>query len=176
MKIEVGKAYRTRGGWKAVVERDDNSSCQYKAWHFFLPGEEKHVFWHFRDGSVNIKDCAKYDLISEWTDEPAAAPKYRAGDLVTVCLKQNDADNWNHYCPWKNQIVSHTPAPFDWKDVRPGMAFKDYAGTVWRFIAYDKMDAQNKQIVCFSRARNEYKAFLETNLTRAHEHDIEVAE
>lgn len=51
----------------------------------------------------------------------------KEGDEVTFVADSSDASSINagmavHISP--SQIIRVTPAPFDWKDARPGMAFK----------------------------------------------------
>ena len=178
MKIEADKAYRTRGGWKAVVKYDTMSS------NFIVDhgGDHDGTWIHQADGKWFGDDekYRKFDLISEWTDEPAAepAPKYRAGDLVTIRLSAGDENYLNAGAAIeirREEIISHTPAPepaFDWKDVKPGMAFKHkIRGTVLHYVGPD-MDGVH--LVMQEGKTAKYDGWPKSVITRAPEHDIEV--
>lgn len=194
MKIEVGKTYRTRDGQRIEITR---------------PVEYKDDFYKFRDNTPRAwsADGRYYesaesdsDLISEWTDEPAAvavnytstsestlavnaAPKYRAGDLVTIRLSAGDENYLNAGVAIeirREEIISHTPAPepaFDWKDVKPGMAFKERKSgrTCW-YVGPSYAVPEEMAIVGYSRDGSGYRSEWLKYLTRAPEHDIEVAE
>jgi len=67
MQLEVGKFYRTRGGWKAGVVGDDGSR--------YLPLRVQHDAhnwhkWHNIDGTLSDDVSSDFDIIAEWTDEP----------------------------------------------------------------------------------------------------------
>ena len=199
MKIEVGKAYRARKGDKVTIIEKDDLQPDYPFW-----SEEKHYSFFPNGHAHHPSDESPDDLIAEWTDEHDAepvvtvtnvqvdlpdGPKYSAGDLVTIRLDKQDASNLNTgddgMCYWqKSQIVSHTPAPFDWADVKPGMAFKYAAGDdVWIYCGpwirressgeYTTKERRGffQQIGSLANATDiSFDA-----LTRAPEHDIEVA-
>jgi hypothetical protein len=59
MEIEVGKQYKTRGGWRAVVV--DTTMEGFLCWHN-NPSTTK---FHHKDGSATIIDGG-YDLIEEY--------------------------------------------------------------------------------------------------------------
>lgn len=175
MKIEVGKAYRSR-----LCERVE--IVGYYG-HSDYPFRDKNGRYYTPEGNYWV--CGvEYgrDLISEWTDEPAAepAPKYRAGDLVTIRLSAGDENYLNAGAAIeirREEIISHTPAPepaFDWKDVRPGMAFKHKKrGTVFHYVGPD-MDGVN--LVMQEGKTAKYDGWPKSVITRSPEHDIEVAE
>jgi hypothetical protein len=67
LKLEVGKAYRTRAGERAVVTSGPNRSGGYCVDHHYEDG-----FWfHEANGlwSGDDESCRKYDLIAPWSDE-----------------------------------------------------------------------------------------------------------
>ena len=65
MKIEVKGSYRNRMGGKAYVIKDDGSDEP-----FFVHHSDGYDGWHRRDGA-HCNNVIGYDLIAEWTDEPA---------------------------------------------------------------------------------------------------------
>ncbi len=66
IKLEVGKSYKTRGGWKAVVYK--YSDPTYCVVHYGNGHDETTPIWHYKDGCCNL-GCQIYDLIAEW-EEP----------------------------------------------------------------------------------------------------------
>jgi hypothetical protein len=62
MKIEDGKEYRTRGGWKALCWQDDNGV--FAAIHF----DKRESVEHRADGSCHIRGD-DYDIVAEWSDD-----------------------------------------------------------------------------------------------------------
>lgn len=65
MQLEVGKYYKTRDGRKATVMCHDKSDDTFDVSH-----DNTGCLWHRSDGTANI-GVSRYDLIAEWTDEPA---------------------------------------------------------------------------------------------------------
>ena len=61
MEIEVGKQYKTRGGWRAVVV--DTTMEGFLCWH----GNPSTTKFHHKDGSAKIIDGG-YDLIEEYQE------------------------------------------------------------------------------------------------------------
>lgn len=172
MKIEVGKAYRTRGGWKAVVDTYDGCEDRpFRAWH-----EKKQMgLWHEKCGrSRSGEDC---DLIAEWS-EPAV--KFRAGDFVTVKITEEIADYLNdqsgpHHIR-RCEVKDHTTAPFDWADVKPGSAVA-FEGDIEYFIGWHPVT--KTPVLTDGRRSNtlgeKFQNLVGTELIkRATEHDIEV--
>lgn len=87
-----------------------------------------------------------------------------------IAKYMNDQSGPNHLrrCP----VISHTHAPFDWDDVKPGMAFEesDY-GLCW----YIGKSALEDGCLLFEQEGDEtFTSDLLHDLTRAPEHDIEV--
>jgi hypothetical protein len=103
--------------------------------------------------------------------------KYKAGDLVTFKIDEDDASNFNDGNDawiYISQIVKHEPAPFDWADVKPGMAF-EYDGGIEYFIGWHpKIDTPVITDGCGSNTLG--MSYKNLRLTRAPEHDIEVKE
>jgi len=107
--------------------------------------------------------------------------KYRDGDNVSIKLDKFNAERLND----KNvafftasEIASFTPAPFDWADVKPGMAFT-FIGT--------REGEEQRVYYCFTNKDGDMlfsmgdhahpqalRSFGDNTLTRAHEYDIEV--
>lgn len=182
MEIEVGKAYRSRLGERVEIVGYYGDSD--------YPFKDENGRYYTPEGNYWV--CGvEYgrDLISEWTDEPAA-PKYRAGDLVTVRIDKQRAEVFNaesdtilFICGM--EVVKHEPAPFDWKDVKPGMAFKHMAGEdIWIYSGpWIRHEARGIYTTAERRGFFQELGSLcnATDisffaLTRAPEHDIEVAE
>lgn len=67
LKLEVGKSYKTRGGWKAEV----SGLCggfQFSVSHY-RAGKRETIF-HHQNGESNLWPSYKeYDLIAEWEEE-----------------------------------------------------------------------------------------------------------
>ena len=63
MKLELHKAYKTRGGWRAVVV----NTCEdgrFLVWH-----EEDYDSWyHEPDGRFDAYERPDYGLIEEWKE------------------------------------------------------------------------------------------------------------
>jgi len=211
MKIEVGKAYRTRGGWKAVVKEhtDPQSNLPYPLVvdHDDNGGLISHSlegrFWNDADRDANRNSKADYDLIAEWSDEPAGvevqtkttshttlavgdapAVKFRAGDKAWINIDEGMAKTLNHNGACRvalDSIIEHTPASFDWADVKPGMAFLlngrrllHYVGPAFwtngnykhAFSDPNDSDTYSVYITCDNADNDRF--------VRAPEHDIEV--
>lgn len=95
MEIEVGKAYRTRGGWKAVVEDDNYDTGVVLPYPLLVDhdghGRIKHAangkYWSDNDRHSHNNSNAEFDLVSEWTDEPAAvAVNYTSTSESTLAV------------------------------------------------------------------------------------------
>jgi len=111
--------------------------------------------------------------------------KYNAGDLVTIKLDGADAINLNALGTdngygrvfWRmSQIVKHEPAPFNWDDVKPGMAFT--RGKSNRILLYVGPSSNRLPVFEFKQDCGQYlglERFDQSELVRAPEHDIEVA-
>lgn len=92
-------------------------------------------------------------------------------------------DNWDKIIPaheivcFKAIRAALTPSPepaFDWKDVKPGMAFKHKKrGTVLHYVGPD-MDGVH--LVMQEGKTAKYDGWPKSVITRSPEHDIEVAE
>lgn len=73
LQIEAGKYYRTRDGRKVgpMYERGGEWICDHQV-DGYVP------MWHLKTGVANFttegpeSDDPQYDLIAEWTDDPAA--------------------------------------------------------------------------------------------------------
>jgi len=84
MNIEVGKAYRTRSGLKAVI-----SSTHEGGYYPFMGDvhgfENGATAWHswMRNGTWRIKDTNELDLIAEW-QEPEPELKIEAGKFYKL--------------------------------------------------------------------------------------------
>jgi len=107
--------------------------------------------------------------------------KYNEGDLVTVKLDQNDAKNLNVGCRFgafhEKQIVKHEPAPFNWDEVKPGMAFIS-GSTVYWYVGPDLSGRAFALLTSDKRyhSSNNNLMIKKSVLTRAPEHDITVPE
>lgn len=67
--------------------------------------------------------------------------KIKAGDTVEIVIDEAGIARFREFQPaffYSHEIIAHKPKPFDWKDARPGMAFKLYGSNriVW-YIAPD---------------------------------------
>jgi len=74
MNFEVGKSYKTRGGWKATIKKDNRGVVPF----FVCHENPSRQMWHMPDGKINLsgeKD-RKYDLISEW-EEPVEYKRWK---------------------------------------------------------------------------------------------------
>lgn len=67
IKLEAGKYYRTRDGRKVGPMRNDSGLSLYQ-WDCNHTSQ-------FYDDFGRADDGSEYDLIAEWTDEPAAVPQ-----------------------------------------------------------------------------------------------------
>ncbi len=65
MKLEVGKEYKTEGGWKAVPA--EYNVTIYKVTHYGNGHDETTPIWHYSDGRSNI-GMREYDIVSEWKE------------------------------------------------------------------------------------------------------------
>lgn len=81
MKLEVGKAYRTRDGRKVIVTEMDGDD-EYP----FLGRDADRLPYYFSKYGQNIvPHCRpRLDLIAEWTDEPTTAPEHGGAPLHTL--------------------------------------------------------------------------------------------
>jgi hypothetical protein len=60
MKLEVGKQYKTRGGWRCVAVTLSQEGVN--VWH-----EQTDATWrHLRNGGFTLKN--DHDIIAEWTE------------------------------------------------------------------------------------------------------------
>ena len=66
MKLEVGKAYRTREGKRIIAKIDDLGDD--------MPIYCDNDCWYERDGRINTDD-RELDIIAEWIDEPSPCCK-----------------------------------------------------------------------------------------------------
>lgn len=66
LKLEVGKSYKTRGGWMAVPYKSGEG--YYKVIHYGNGHDERIPLWHFEDGRSNV-GREEFDLIAEWKEE-----------------------------------------------------------------------------------------------------------
>ena len=82
MTFEVGKTYRTKGGWEAKVKEILSSGSLLVIHDNGLCG----VAYHYDDGTINAKDLASYDLVAEDTPSIVTEPDYetRLRDEVTL--------------------------------------------------------------------------------------------
>jgi hypothetical protein len=65
IKLEVGKSYKTRGGWKATVYKQCGN---YHVFHYGNGHDETTPICHYEDGRSNL-GYQRYDIIAEW-EEP----------------------------------------------------------------------------------------------------------
>ncbi len=86
-KFKVGSEWITRGGWKAVVVEDDESSLPFLVDHG--DGERR---WHFPDGDCQNED-SDFGLIAPW-EEPA--PSARDGVPMSDALSPAELENARH--------------------------------------------------------------------------------
>jgi len=72
MKIEAGKYYRTRDGRKVGPMAETGARDFPWTGHNVLTGSESYRY----DGSwsTQVGRRVEYDLVAEWTDEPASKP------------------------------------------------------------------------------------------------------
>lgn len=68
-------------------------------------------------------------------------------------------------------IVKIDPKPFDWKDVKQGMAFKDVDGDVWYYVAEDFRD-NDLVVVCEDSDCKGFYNCPKAELTRYEEGDL----
>ena len=65
LKLEVGKQYKTRGGWRCVVVDGKDSAGYYAVWHL----KSREVNAHKQNGEHYMNTVRKdYDIISEWVE------------------------------------------------------------------------------------------------------------
>jgi len=139
--------------------------------------------WYYK-GQYLTNDVAK-DLTAlgfpiERKIEGERAMKYNEGDLVTIKLSRLDAATLNRgYTPTYNAdlIIKHEPKPFDWKDVKLGMAFRtDVDGwlLVWFLCISPKGEICVTKDKLYGMGSGSTSTWDEAGLTRAPEHDIEV--
>jgi hypothetical protein len=105
--------------------------------------------------------------------------EFKEGDLVTIKLKKHDPSTLlqGSSCVFDIlHIIKHEPAPFDWKDAKQGMAFKNTkTDRIVFFVAPDVTDS----IYGVFALNDEWLDFdtqLLNLLTRAPEHDMEVGD
>ena len=109
--------------------------------------------------------------------------KYKAGDMVTIKLDEMDVENINNagdelFRVYTKQIIKHEPAPFDWADVKPGMAFEfphSSNDNVYYYIGLD-IFGLNRHVFHVGEQSWNYESFGTSidHLVRVPEHDIEV--
>jgi hypothetical protein len=65
MKLEIGKQYKTRGGWRAVVVAGPDENSDYLVWH----SDIQKTLRHLNDGSWKFGyDDRTCDLTEEWKE------------------------------------------------------------------------------------------------------------
>lgn len=172
MILEVGKSYRTRDGGKVVIVSVDGGL----GIHYPFNGDNNQTY------SQNGRWCCSYesgaDLVALCEDNPAA-PKYKAGDILTVRLLDEGAKVMNR--PNTNddvlEIIYHIPAPeqkFDWSTVKAGMAFKQDGKIFW----YAAEDITDEDYAIFTESKEwvYFVSYLKEDFKRAPEHDIIIKE
>lgn len=104
------------------------------------------------------------------------------GRLVSISLNDGVGADW--YCDGRYlshedrpfDIVQIIPAPFDWKDVRPGMGFRHPTfKTIWYYVGKNvsRHGVSTCSHVFRENEADKYNWFGEA-MERAPEHDIEV--
>jgi hypothetical protein len=63
IKLEVGKQYKTRGGWRCVVV-EDRGGGNFTVWH----SKDETTKWHIVCGLYNIFKGINEDIIAEWSE------------------------------------------------------------------------------------------------------------
>lgn len=98
--------------------------------------------------------------------------KYNKGDKIEIELTKRMAVDLENRQPTffvGEHITKHTPAPFDWSNIKPGMAFKIWAQPLI-YVGPDYSDAGR----CFLHGKDGCFSIDKKILTRAPEHDVEV--
>ena len=206
LTIEVGKEYRTRGGWKATVEKLFSGGFDVRH-HKEMGGS----WYHLPDGRWNGDDVGfrGHDLVSLWEAPAVDLSKAKAGDTVkfrcggeAVVRKAlgtgGDAielefegfvdGGWVYDREGffddsgliKNQpfdVIAIEPKAFDWKDVKPGMAFEHRSkGDILWYIG--PCISKVRPDVVFMQTDPKYTSAFgmtstsKADLVRAPEHDI----
>jgi len=143
--------------------------------------------WYYK-GQYLTNDIAK-DLIAlgfpvERKIEGEIKMKYQEvdlqeGDLVTIRLDKGQCIDLKHGSTvfGIKQIVKHEQKPFDWKDVKPGMAFvhKMY-GSVQIYIGphISRHGIGEYSFYFYDKELKDCVHWLGNDLIRSPEHDIEV--
>jgi hypothetical protein len=63
IKPEVGKQYKTRGGWRCVVV-DKDSDGEFLVWH----KDDNETWFHIENGKFDSDDDSDNDIIAEWSE------------------------------------------------------------------------------------------------------------
>lgn len=135
IKFEVGKSYKTRGGWKATVDQDDKDGSPLRVTHY-KPCMPVDYFYHEYNGKFcnPSNEEVQYDLISPWIDAPAkrwtleARKHYMMRDgrigiaeatnrqLSPFNINGNfyDTDGTRVYAPFRDAKEVKFPAIEDW--------------------------------------------------------------
>ena len=101
--------------------------------------------------------------------------KIKAGDHIEVRVCGLDAvllNGGEYITVSRKQITKYIPAPFNWKDVKPGMAFTQMnSKDIYRYIGR----AYNGDVVMQDSTHDEFISFVPTNnyLFRTPKHDLE---
>lgn len=109
--------------------------------------------------------------------------KYNAGDTIEVVLDEDMAqclnDPGNGFITVSlNEIIKHTPKPFDWSEVRRSMAFvcthpdPRWNDTFWLYVA-DSLNVSTDRVYR-AYGGNTYDCFNDCFMKRAPEHDKDV--
>jgi len=65
MKFEIGKQYKTRGGWRAMlVKVHECKAFNYEFWH----EKTGQSYYHDTEGKTSKRQDRPSDIISEWTE------------------------------------------------------------------------------------------------------------
>jgi hypothetical protein len=102
MKIELHKAYKTRGGHKAVIVDKDNGDT-YQPWLGYNVdiGETE---WYYGDGSQGDDLSIDFDIVAEWQEPKRLRTYYRAA--VYKSKFENTYLSSNCYYPSKAQMLA----------------------------------------------------------------------
>lgn len=116
MKVEVGREYKTRGGWKAKVISDDGSGFM----QFCVEHDDggNTILWHYDCGSAG-KDLPipEYDLISYWVEGPKTGEwiGWNGGEcpvhpetVVQICYAEGlDKHVEAKFVDWQDDVVAY---------------------------------------------------------------------
>lgn len=120
--------------------------------------------------------CGGGAVIAEIHPTGTAANSYRARfDISEIDYFYSPAGLWTRTDTTVFDIIAIEPAPFDWKDVRPGMAFL-YKSKPWVYagecLYVDGNALCMRKFSCDCEPL--YDGLSKNLMTRAPEHDIEV--